>query len=236
VGERPVGWTGTGDLVTRSGSATLRLRSSQGRLRRVLARAVRAFDWDPVNRAVVIVDRGAVRRLSSSRDAVLVRVRGLRMRESWLWVQVLQRGRIALIGRRAIAIVHPDGRLWGRSGFPRGGEIAGHGSLTTSPNGEAIAFVNLHHRAGIATVLLLREGARRADRLLVRRFTPAVNPVFSAGLAWRGGWLLAWTTHGSVVALHPRSARRVVLDRIARLLAGRPGAPRTGIEAGWARP
>lgn len=186
AGEHPVGWTAAGDLVTRGGTATLRLRAPDGRLRRVLARGVRAFDWDPASRAVVVVERGALRRLNSSQDAVLTRVRALRMRETWLWVQAFERGHIAVVGRRAIAVVRPDGRLWGRSEFPRGGEIAGHGALTTSPDGGAIAFVNLHHRTGIATVQLLREGGRRADRLLMRRFLPMANPTFSAGLAWRG--------------------------------------------------
>lgn len=223
TGEAPVGWTAVGHLVTREGRARLRLRGADGGFLSEFPRGARSSDWDPASRSAVVVGRGAVRRVGSGGDVVLADlVDGEALGPN---VEVATGGRIVLVGRRALVVLRPDGTLWARGDYPRGGEIAGQGSLTTSPDGRTIAFANVRYRAGVVSVELLREGERRSRRLLRRDF--AVRPPgWSTGLSWRGPWLLSWTSDGAVAALHPKRGRRIELPVVGRSWPGghRPAA------------
>lgn len=216
-GEIPVGWTSAGELVTQRSGGGLTLRAGDGSLLRRLAAASQARDWDPRSRTVVAARRGTLWRLGSGPDRRLGRLAALGLRQP-VWIEVIDHGRVAVVGRRAIAIVEPDGRLWARAAFPGGGGIADQGSLRTSPDGRAVAFLRVRYRAGAAGVHLLRRGDRRAARLLSTRFRFVPHPAWSADLEWRGPWLLASTSNGDVVAMDP-GGPRVVLSRLGRVLA-----------------
>jgi hypothetical protein len=234
-GESPVGWTPAGELVTREGRATLRLRAADGRLRALLVRGARWFDWDHTTRTAVVAQQARLRRVGSGVDRTIAEARTLRLEPAALSsVEVVERGRIVLVARRSLVVLRPDGSLWARAAYPRGGEIAGQGSLTTSPDSAWIAFVNVRHRAGSASVELLGGGDRRSRRLLSWRFVPRPHPNWSAGLRWRGQWLLAWTTEGQIAVLHPGIGVRARLDGVGRALARPRAGGETAIEARWA--
>lgn len=216
-GESPVGWTIAGELVTQRPGRVLTLRAADGALRRRLAARAQAFDWDADSRTVVVARRGVLSRLGSGPARRLSSLGALGLRQP-VWLEAIARGRVAVVGRRAIAIIQRDGRLWARAAFPRGGAIADQGSLRTSPDGRAVAFWYVRHRAGTTTVRLLRAGDRSAEPLLTTRFRFLANPAWSASLEWRDAWLLASTTAGVVVALRP-GGPRVVLSRVGRALA-----------------
>lgn len=237
-GERPVGWTAEGDLVTAGPGRTLTLRGPDGAPKRVLARAAASYDWDPRSRSAVVVVGSRLLRVGSGGAEVLASLAPLRLGHARARLQVAARGRIAVIGRQAIAVLRPDGSLWARARYPRGGSIADSGTLTTSPSGGALAYARVRYAAGTASVELLREGDRGSRRLLAHTFDhqQRVRP-WATGLAWRGRWLLSWTTDGAVTAMRPSPSgarARVTLDAVGRRLAReRPGRP-SAVEARWA--
>lgn len=216
-GEVPVGWTGKGELVTQRLGRVLTLRAADGSLRRRFPGRAQALDWDAGSRTVIVARRGSLWRLGSGPDERLGTLAALGLRQP-VWLETIEGGRVAVVGRRTIAIVERDGRLWARAAFPSGGAIADQGSLRTRPDGRAVAFWHVRHRAGAASVRLLRAGDRRAVRLMTTRFRFVPNPAWSAALEWRGSWLLASTTHGDAVALRP-GGPRIVLSRLGRALA-----------------
>ncbi len=215
-GESPIGWTRTDELVTQRSGRVLALRAADGSLRRRLAAHAQAFDWDADSRSVVAARRGVLWRLGSGSDKRLGHLAVLGLRQP-VRLESIGTGRVAVVGRRAIAIIERDGRLWARAAFPGGGAIADQGGLRTSPDGRAVAFWHVRYRAGAATVRLLRAGDRSAERLLTTRFRFLPSPAWSASLDWRDAWLLASTTAGEVVALRPEGPR-VVLSRVGRAL------------------
>lgn len=237
-GETPLGWTGTGSLVTLSmRGSVLRVRSADGRLQRTLAGSVYNFVFDRAHRALVYVAHGMLERFDGDRVRVLARLPELRLGERPSLTPVA--GVLVVSGRRRLVVLRPDGSVLSSTVLPRGRAHAdwAPGALAADGSGD-VAFTatrgnTAYGSGGLESVYLLAPGATSA-RAIYREQVDFAVCERAAELAWRGGWLLYSASEGYAAAIDTvRPSRFVELSGLVRRLPGMTGGGDDNFDAAW---
>lgn len=242
--ERPLGWSRDGLLFTsrmRGEGGDVRLRGPEGAFISVVEPRPRAVRFDPVTRALLMVNRyGRVARFDGRNTTELADLRRLGMPVT-SWIEPLAGGLIGVTASRRVAILRADGSLFASARFPPGRRwsAAANSGLVADPNGQVVALTLTEGNTGYASdgaewLLVLREGDRVARVLHREPLKFAVCERWTT-LAWQDRWLLYASTEGRTLALDTGRGRVVDLSRlVARLPGARPnGEGKVELTARW---
>jgi hypothetical protein len=218
--EDPLGFTRSGSLVTerpRASQMTLFVRRDGSR--HALARRVRAATAAEDGQSILFVTRD--RRLLSF-DGRRARLLGRTTFGPGQWLQPIGGGLIGVFGSGGIRVFHVGGGLFASARLR--GTTDGMG-LVGSPDGRAAAYLAEWRRSvnvyrGVATVALLRAGARRGKILYRQRVRFGCGS--GGGISWHGQWLLYESSEPQrIVAIFAVGHRVVDLTHLAHELPGR---------------
>jgi hypothetical protein len=187
--------------------------------RHVVAQHVRAATAGEDGRSILFVTQD--RRLLSF-DGRLARLLGRTTINPGQWLQPIGGGLIGVFGTGGIRVFRASGGLFASAALR--GTTDGTG-LVGSPDGRAVAYLtewrrSIHVYHGVATVALLRAGARRGK--ILYRQPVRFGCGSGGGISWHGRWLLYESSEPQrIVAISTVGHRVVDLTHLAHELPGR---------------
>jgi hypothetical protein len=245
AGERPLGWTRDGKLLTwrfHAGLIGVYLRTSGGALIGRAGARLREIRFDPRSRSVLALSRfGLLERYDGRWHRLAdLRARGFGKPATF---EPLDGGLIGVLQNGHVAVFRRGGSLFASARFPRRRtvSIAGESGLVANAFGTAVAFaVTIGDNGGGGgpgreELYLLHAGDRRASMVYSGRLTFVICER-SANLAWHHDWLLYATPEGRTLLLDSRTpGRRVNLTGLVRRLAPIDAEGKINAEITWAK-
>jgi hypothetical protein len=243
AGERPLGWTRNGKLLTwrfNAGLIGVYLRTSGGTLIARVGARLREIRFDPRSRSLLALSRSGMLERYDGRWHRLadLRARGFGKAAT---VEPLAGGLIGVLQNGHVAVFRRGASLFASARFPRRRtvSVAGESGLVANASGTAVAFaVTIGDNGGGGgpgreKLYLLRAGDRRASMFYGGRLTFAICER-GVSLAWHDDWLLYATPEGRTLLLDTRTSRRVNLTRLVRRLAPIDSEGKINAEITWA--
>jgi hypothetical protein len=228
-GERPLGWTRDGKVLTwrfQAGLVGVYLRTSAGALIGRVGGRLREIRFDPSSRSVLALSRSG---LLERYDGRWQRVADLGVRgfgEAAVF-EPLGGRLIGVLENGHVAVFRGGGSLFASASFPRRRtvSVAGESGLVANASGTVVAFaVTIGDNGGGGgpgreKLYLLHAGDRRASIFHSGRLDFVICER-SVNLAWNDDWLLYATPEGKTLLLDSRaSGGRVDLTGLVRRLA-----------------
>lgn len=236
VGEVPLAWIGGDRLVTSKylgqvAGFRITLRAGDGTLLGVLSDASAWQVLDPIHAEVVYTNRSQILRIGDGDPQKLIdRAAAGLTGKGGLYIASLPDRRVAVFGRRSLAVLEGDGRVFGTAGTPHGAD-----TLEMRPDGQAAAYLDVQFSLRTSrrkvSIKLLARGALAGRELHAYRVGPP--PAWRADLRWSGDWLLAASSDGHAVAIESRSGRLVDLASLISALPHPSARQFWGFAADW---
>jgi hypothetical protein len=243
-GERPLGWTRDGELLTwrfRQGVFEVFVRDRDGILIRRIGAQLREVRFDSTSQTVLALTRsGLLQRFDGHRWSHLANLRthGFTRVASF---EPLAGGLIGVLGGNHVGVLRADGSEFATAVFPAWRtriSVAGQSGLVANANGSAVAFAiargnDGYGTVGVESIYLLREADSRPRMLYSRPLRFAICERW-ASLSWDGNWLLYATTEGRTVALDSSSpGRRADLSGLVRRLGSLDAERKVDAQVEW---
>ncbi len=227
TGETPLGFSGSGALVSQRRSTLLLRDGIDWRARRLISGASDVV-FDHAAHAVYFLARGRLERFDGARISQLATLASLRVGRR---PQIEPLGRLVGVrSARRLVVLRNDGSVFASTPLPRPLARADlvSSALAADDRSSAVAFTatrgnTAYGPRGSELLYLLRPGATAARVLFRERLTFA-GCERGASLSWRGRWLLYSSTEGRVTLIDAsRPARSIDLSAAVARLPGMGG-------------